>query len=172
MAKKAPPKKEKDKSPAKPKLDLPKTLEAFDRRNYNYYETLPEEFKKQYSAFVLMRFMSSAPNQDRNHEYFLYAVNELVNKNFWDLSKYPDLQHLLLCSCGTGRKQFHKWIPNKKIKKMKWIELFAEKYKDLSDLEIKILKKTHTKDDIYEMSMSLGKTDKEAEEYAQSFIEA
>jgi len=171
MAKKSPPKKAKDKAPAKPKLDLVKTLEAFDRRDYNYYAALPEEFKKQYAAFVLMRFLSSAPNQDRNHEYFLYAVNEIVNKDFWDLSKYPDLQHLLLCLCGTGRKQYHKWIPNSKVKKATWTELFKDKYKDLSDQEIKILKKTHTEDDIYDLAMSLGKSDKEITEYVKSFSE-
>ena len=171
MTKKTPPKKAKDKLPEKPKLDLSKTLEAFDQRNYNYYETLPDELKKQYSAFVLMRFMSSAPNQGSSHEYFLYAVNEFVNEEFWLLSKYPDLQHLLLCLCGTGRKQFHKWIPNKKSSKSKWLELFKDKYKDLSDIEIKIIKKNHTEEDIFNLSMNIGKTEKEAAEYVKSFKE-
>src|ERR1700676_1664475 len=102
MVKKSPPKKVKDKSPPKPKLELTKTLDAFDRRNYDYYNSLPDELKKEYSPFILMRFMSSAPNQGSNHEYFLYAVNEIVNGEFWLLSKYPDLLHLLLCVCGQG----------------------------------------------------------------------
>ena len=169
MVKKSPPKKLKDKAPAKPKLDLAKTLEAFDRRDYNYYENLSDEMKKQYAAFVLMRFMSSAPNQGSNHEYFLYAVNEFVNEEFWLLSKYPDLQHLLLCLCGTGRKQFHKWTRNKKSTKAKWIELFKESHKDLSDLEIKILRKNHTEEEIYNLAMGLGKSEKEASEYAENF---
>jgi hypothetical protein len=84
------------------------------------------------------------------------------------LSKYPDLQHLLLCLCGTGKKTFHKWIPNKK-ESVKWVELFKETYKDLSDLEIKILKKNHSENDIYEIALGLGKSEKEAKEYVENF---
>jgi hypothetical protein len=171
MVKKSPPKKVKDKSPPKPKLELTKTLDAFDRRNYDYYNSLPDELKKEYSPFILMRFMSSAPNQGSNHEYFLYAVNEIVNGEFWLLSKYPDLLHLLLCVCGQGNKVYHKWIPNKKVKKSKWLDVFKDKYKDLSELEIKILKKNYTEEEIYNLAMALGKTEKEANEYVKSFEE-
>jgi hypothetical protein len=171
MAKKAPAKKEKDKSPAKPKLELSKTLEAFDRRNYDYYNSLPDDLKKQFAPFVLMRFMSSAPNQGGMHEYHLQLVNHFINKEFWLLSKHPDFQHLLLCLCGTGSKQFHKWIPANSKKNVKWLELFKEKYNNLSDLEIKIIAKTHDEQDILTLAMQMGKTDSEAQEYVKSFKE-
>jgi hypothetical protein len=44
----------------------------------------------------------------------LMAVNEIVNKHFWDLSKEKDLQVRLLYSCGMGQSIFHKWIPSKR----------------------------------------------------------
>ena len=154
----------------KERLNLAKTLEAFDRRNYQYYDDLSDEFKKQFAPFVLMRFMSSAPNQGGMHEFFLQMTNHYVNKEFWLLSKYPDFQHLLLCLCGMGTKQFHKWIPNKK-EKTKWLELFKETHKDLNELEIKILRKQLTSDEILETALGLGKTNKEAKEYVKSFEE-
>jgi hypothetical protein len=171
MARKASPKKEKDRSPPKPKLELSKTLEAFDRRNYDYYNSLPDELKKQFAPFVLMRFMSSAPNQGGMHEYHIQMVNHFINKEFWLLSKYTDFQHLLLCLCGTGKKQFHKWIPANSKKNVKWLELFKERYNDLSDLEIKILKKNNTEQDILNLAMDMGKTKTEANEYVKSFKE-
>lgn len=171
MAKKAPPKKEKDKLPPKPKLELSKTLEAFDRRNYEYYNSLPDDLKKQFAPFVLMRFMSSAPNQGGMHEYHIQLVNHFINKEFWLISKYPDFQHLLLCLCGTGKKQFHKWIPANNKKNIKWVELFKEKYNDLSDLEIKVLAKNNSEEDIENLALSLGKSDSEIKEYVKSFKE-
>lgn len=171
MARKAPPKKEKDKSPQKPKLELSKTLEAFDRRDYDYYNSLPDDLKKQFAPFVLMRFMSSAPNQGGMHEYHLQMVNHFINKEFWLLSKQPEFQHLLLCLCGTGKKQFHRWIAANNKRNIKWIELFKEKYKDLSDLEIKVIKKNHTEEDILNLALEFGKTELEAKEYVKSFKE-
>lgn len=171
MAKKSSPKKEKDKSPPKPKLELSKTLEAFDRRNYDYYDSLPDELKKQFAPFVLMRFMSSAPNQSGMHEYHLQMVNHFINKEFWLLSNHKDFQHLLLCLCGTGKKQFHKWIAANNKKNIKWVELFKEQYSDLSDLEIKILAKKNTPEDIETLALELGKSDSEIEDYVKSFKE-
>ena len=154
-----------------PKLDLGKTLEAFDRRNYQYYEGLSDDLKKKFMPFVLMRFMSSAPNHGGAHEFFLQMTNFFVNKEFWLLSKYPDFQHLLLCLCGTGTKQFHKWIPNKQTK-MKWTELFADTHKCMNGLEKKILQKELTSEEIFEIATGLGKSDKEAKEYVKSFEES
>jgi len=156
------------------KLDLKETLTAIDNRDYNYYNSLSDEMKKKYVGFVLIRFISSAQNQGRNHEYFLYAVNDIVNRNFFTISKnHPELIHLLLCVCGRGStihgdKVYHKWIANKKSS-IAWTELFHEKYGKLSELEIKILKNNHTEEEIYQIAMNLGKTEKEANDYVKSF---
>lgn len=163
--------KKKSKSPTtieKPSLNLSKTLEAFDRRDYSYYEKLPDDFKKQFAPFVLMRFMSCSATQ-ASHEYFLQVVNFFVNRDFWTLSKYPDFQHLLLCLCGTGTKHYHKWIANKQKKKEAWVDLYKEKYPSINLDEIEILKKNLTPDDIFQLSIDLGKSNVEAKEFVKSF---
>ena len=91
---------------AKPKLDLATTLAAIDRKDYSYYDKLSDDMKKLYTPFVLMRFMSSATNSGGLHEFHIQMINDYVNSDFWTLSKYPDLQHLLMCLCGTGTKQY------------------------------------------------------------------
>lgn len=113
--------------------------------------------------------MSSAPNQGGMHEYHIQMVNHFINKEFWLLNKYPEFQHLLLCLCGTGRKQFHKWIPANNKKNIKWLELFKDGNKDISDLEMKILKSINTEKDIHDLAMNLGNTENEAEAYVQDF---
>ena len=68
---------------------------------------MSDDEKKKYAAVVLMRFMSSAPNQGGLHDFHLNAINDVVNENFWALSKHPELQHMLMSVCGIGKKQFH-----------------------------------------------------------------
>ena len=162
---------EKVETVSKPKLDLSTTLTAIDRKDYDYYNNLSDDYKKLYTAFVLMRFMSSATNSGGLHDYHVQMINDYVNADFWILSKYPDLQHKLLCLCGIGTKQFHKWIPNKKEKKPKWVDLVIQNNSSLNIEEIEILKKIYTYDDIFNIAVQLGKSDKEAKEYAKSINE-
>jgi len=96
------------------KLDMFGTvLPALDKKEKGFYDSLDPEDKKGYSALVLMRAMSSLGDQSKNKEYQLLAVNDLVNIGFWELSKHPELQHLLLCVTGLGTKQYHPWIAAK-----------------------------------------------------------
>lgn len=160
---------EKPKTVNKNRLDLSTTLLAIDRKDYAYYSNLSDDLKKQYSAFILLRFMSSATNSGGMHEWHVQMINDYVNSDFWTLSKYPDLQHMLLCLCGTGTKQYHKWIPNKKEKQEKWIELIKIVNPSINRDEIEILRKEYTYDYIFDLATKLGKTDKEAKEYKISF---
>ena len=38
---------------------------------------------------------------------YIFMVNELFNKNFYDLTKHPELQWLLLSVCGSGKVEFY-----------------------------------------------------------------
>ena len=118
-----------------------------------------------------MRFLSSGGNHNGLHEFQLEMINHYVNRNFWDLSKYPDLIHLLFCLCATGSKQFHKWIPNKRESKPKWVELVKLSSPSINEDEINILKTTMNYDKVYELAYNLGKSEKEAKDYAKSFKE-
>ena len=145
------------------KLELSTVLAELDRGNKNFYNTLTPEEKKAYVPLILMRYMSSLGDQSRNKEYAIIATNDLVNIGFWQLSKYPDLQHLLLCVASLGSKQYHQWIPNKsKVSKTPAIDqFFIDLYPDINEQELAILKQTHDKDSFKQLLYDAGKSEAE-----------
>jgi hypothetical protein len=123
------------------KLDLMSTLQALDRRDLNFYSRLTDEERKGYTALVLMRYMSSLTDQNKSAAYAVIATNDLVNVDFWTLSKHPELQHLLLCLTGLGGKQYRPWMATKKSKKTNKIdEWILENIPDANDAELSIIK--------------------------------
>ncbi len=147
------------------KLDLSQVLYNLDTRNKAFYSNLSDEEKKGYTPLILMRFMSSAPNQGGLHEYHLEAVNEIVNRDFWSLSKHPELQHKLLSICGVGKKQFHSWIPNsKKQTKTKLFDFLKKVLPDANDDEIALYLKINSLDDFKSLLKEYGLQDKEMKE--------
>ena len=157
---------------AKPKLDLGQTLYAMDTRNKTYYKNLSDDEKKSFAALVLMRFMSSAPDQGGSHEYHLEVVNDIVNRNFWQLSKFPDLQYQLLTICGTGSKQYHNWLPNSKRQNASKVrDFFKRVYPDLNDLEFDILIKKYDSDSFHNLLKEYGIQNDEIKPILKQFNE-
>lgn len=155
---------------SKNKLDLTATLNAIDFKNKQYYNNLDDNLKKQYAAFVIMRFMSSMPDQGGYHELSILNVNDLVNQDFWVLSKYPDFQHLLLTLTGLGRKSYHQWIaaPKREIKdKVK--TFLSEIYRGYNDLEYQLLYRQLTVEDFEDLCRQYALDDKEIKELSTNF---
>lgn len=96
------------------KLPLKDVLKSLDHKNFDFYENLSEIEKKDFQPYVLMRFMQTGGNEYMADCVQLMAVNEIVNKNFWDISNEKELQVRLLYSCGLDQTIYHKWIPQKK----------------------------------------------------------
>lgn len=155
---------------SKPKLDLGQTLYALDTRNLDYYNNLSEDDRKSYVPLILMRFMSSAPNQGELHEYHLLSVNEIVNQDFWTLSKHPELQHQLLSLCGIGKKQFHSWIPGaKKLNSSKLQKFIFSVHPDLNSLEYGIFIKNNSVEEIEQLAKDYALDDKEIKDIVEQF---
>jgi hypothetical protein len=96
-------------------LDLMTTLEAADRGILDYYDNLTEQERKAFAPLVLMRWLSTLSDNNPNQAYAVIATNDLVNLGLFQLQKnHPELVWKLMCVAGTGRKQYHSWIPNKK----------------------------------------------------------
>jgi len=143
-------------------LTLQMELPAMDLGNKNFYRDLSDEHKKEIGIWVLMRFMSSSQN---NAEHHIMMVNDLVNHNFNNLSKHPELQWKLLALCGTGKKQFHPWIaPPKGIKKNKVEAAILEHYPLLRDDELEMLLRINTQEDLEEFFKDNGYDDKTIKE--------
>lgn len=102
------------KSPKKPAakkkhaLDLTKTLNAIDAHDLGYFSRLKPEEQKGFASPVVLRMTSSASAP--LSEWALIAANEKANLYHFDLYKHPELQYMLMASCGEGRTR-HPWIP-------------------------------------------------------------
>ena len=71
----------------KRELDLTRVLSAVDNKNYEFYDTLTAAELKEFSPYVLLRYVSNiaATNSDVQ-EWFIEKTNELVNKRVEDVA--------------------------------------------------------------------------------------
>jgi hypothetical protein len=126
-------------------LTLAMELPAMDYKDKDFYTNLSEEHKKEISLWILMRYMSSSQSDAELH---LSLVNDIVNINFAALAKHPELQWKLLSLCGTGKKQFHPWIPpGKKAKKNRLEEALVSFFPLMKDDDLAMLQQINTKED-------------------------
>lgn len=143
-------------------LSLSDELPAMDYKNLDFYKNLSEEHKKEISLWILMRYMSSS---QQHAELHLTLVNDIVNVNFSTIAKHPELQWKLLALCGTGKKQFHPWIPpGKKKKKNKLEELLMQLHPLMKDDDLALLQHINTLDDFAEYFKANAYDDKTIKE--------
>jgi hypothetical protein len=155
------------KEPKKRALDLARVLAAVDSKNYNFYDNLTEAELKEFSPFVLMRFISNVDSRDRDiQEWFVEMTNELVNKNHWDLSKNHEKLHWLLYSAvGAGIKSFHPYLPALKKELNKIEKLLAELHPTYKIDDVKLLAKLMTDQDKKDLFDAMGFDKKERKEF-------
>jgi hypothetical protein len=152
-------------------LELSKVLNELDSGNKRFYRDLSDEEKKSYVPLVLMRYMSSLGDQSKNQAYAIIAANDLVNIGFWQLSKHPELQHLLLCLTGLGSKQYRPWISNKsRSSKTKILdELLLELHPGINQDELQIIKSSFDDKSLKRLCHSAGKSDQETKALMEDF---
>lgn len=149
----------------KPKLDIFKVLERIDVRDYSYYESLSDEEKKSLSMWILMRWTSLVSNDNLAPDFIMNA-NDLVNVNYNELSKHPELQWKLLCMVSNGNKQRHVFVkPPKGRVKNKKQEALSIIYPNAKFDELELLEALYTDDEIRFNLVSAGLTDKDIAAY-------
>lgn len=133
---------------------------ALDKRDKNWYTNLTAEQKKAFSTWMMMRYASSAQGNSSMH--YLFMVNELVNKNYEEMYKHPELQWLLMSLCGSGKKEYHPYIkpPNTRKKKDKVTEFLNTLYPLMKRDELDMLKSLNSKDDLKQLAEAHGYDDK------------
>ena len=152
------------------KLDLSTVLQALDRKDLDFYANLSEEEKKAYVPLVLMRYMSSLTDQSRMTAYAVIATNDLVNIGFWELSKHPELQHLLLCLTGLGGKQYRPWLASKRKRKSNKIDdWLLERFPDLNEDELVLFKSNYDTKSWAAFVKSSGVDDSEVKEMVDAW---
>lgn len=152
------------------KLDLATVLQAIDRQDLEFYSGLTEDEKKHYVPLVLMRYISSLTDQNRNAAYAVIATNDLVNVGFWNLSKHPELQHKLLCLAGLGGKQYRPWMAIKRSKRSGKIdEWITERFPQFNDDELSLFKSQFDQNGWVSFLKGSGVDDSEVKELAEAW---
>ena len=146
--------------PKKPQIPLKEIMAAIDKKDRNFYNNLSDEQKKAFSAWMMMRYCSSV--QGRDAANYIYMTNELVNYQFSEVSKHPELQWLLLGACGVGKIQFHPYLkpPNSRKKKNKIFEFIYSIYPHMKAEDINNMIDINTKEELTEFAVAHGYDDK------------
>lgn len=143
------------------KLHLSDVLKNLDNKNYGYYDSLTEDEKKEFNAWLVMRYASSSKSSP---EHYLIYVNELVNRDFSTLRKHPKLQWMLLSMIGNGYKQKydHSFIRTSAgNKKDKIDDMISQVYPWMNEDELALFKIKNSKDDIWHLLESNNFDEKE-----------
>ena len=148
-------------------LDIKRELAAVDLRNYDFYDQLSDAEKKEFSPYILMRYVANVEGDRETQEWFVERTNELVNKDHWTLSKnHKALLWKLFAGTGAGVKLYHPYLKaGSKEKAVKIEKLLAELYPAMKMSDIKLQAKLMTKADKTELFDSMGFDKKKRKEY-------
>jgi hypothetical protein len=152
------------------KLDIFETLAAVDSRNFDFLQSKSDDERKAFAPVVVMRW-ASAITDGKSAGNQIVAVNEKVNKDFWDIADHPDLQFRLMASAGMGRKQRHEWIANAKADKSsnKLISFIQSIYPEYNDMEANIVLSKFNIDSFKYFLVSCAVEEKEEKDLLNAF---
>jgi hypothetical protein len=125
-----------------PKLDMfNKVLPNADRRVKGFYETLNDEERKAFGAWLVMRYLSSVESYTNDIiEHYLIMTNDILNVNFSDI-KDEEFKWLLMSVIGCGQSVKHPYISpsgGKKKKKNAFRSWLRDLHPHLDDQELDI----------------------------------
>lgn len=148
-------------------LDIKRELAGVDLRNYDFYDNLPADEQKEFSPYVLMRYVSNADGNREIQEWFVEMTNELVNKDHWSLSKnHKALLWKLFAGVGIGSHIRHQYLKaNSKEKPLKIEKLLCELYPAAKLSDIKLMAKMMTKQDKDDLFDKMGFDKKQRKDY-------
>ena len=97
------------------KLHISNEMANFDLKDRNFYNSLTDSERKQFSPYLMIRWGSTVDGSADLQEYYLISCNERLNKHFFVITKHPGLQWLCATAVSPGLGKFkHSWIPPKK----------------------------------------------------------
>jgi len=145
--------------PKKPQIPLKDIMAAIDKKDRGFYDRLNSEQKKAFSAWMMMRYCSSV--QGRDAANYIFMTNELVNYQFMEVSKHPELQWLLLSACGVGKVQFHPYLkpPNARKKKNKIFDFIYQTFPHMKAEDINHLINLNSKEELKQLAENHGYDD-------------
>jgi hypothetical protein len=85
-------------------LDIFTLLDQIDRKNFDIWESLTEEQRKDFSPLVVMRWMSGSSSIRQT-----VFLNEIVNPVVFSLGDHKEFLMKLLTVCSSGEKKRYSW---------------------------------------------------------------
>jgi hypothetical protein len=148
----------KDSKPKERKLDIfQEVLPAVDRRNMDFWNKMTDEQKKEFSPWLIQRWVSSVDGSPEVQEYFIQAINERVNINMKELKNHPELSWMLLASCGIRKAYRRSWIgASKGIKKDKISDFIAELYPSAGEQEIELMRVINNEEELKQVAEQMN----------------
>jgi len=152
------------------KLHIGYELERLDRKDRNFYDSLSDEEKKKFSPFLMIRWAASITGDYDTQYYYLYNVNENLNRHFFDIStaQHKKFQWLLASTISPGAGiQKYRWLAAKKKESgnSKAAKLLRELYPVAKEDEIKLMAELNTTADLKDLARKHGWTDQQIKEY-------
>lgn len=148
-------------------MNLFTALKAMDRRDASFIDSLSPEDRRDIDSslgYTALRWMSATKDEDL-HAYYIQAVNELANVNYFSLSAHKELQFKLLALTGVGSPTKHEWIaPPKGTKEGKLVHLIMTLIPDIEAEDALLWYEMNGKDGLDDLLKQHGKTDKERKE--------
>ena len=142
-------------------------LPKLDAGDISFILTLSDKEINELQPYILMKFMSAVKDKN-SRDYYLIAVNEVVNKKFWELKDYKDLQLLLLSICGIGKKQFH-YFPGKSQTESKINKFVGTCFPLWKEEDINMFVEMSSIEDIVSLGKDFGLQDKELDELKDEY---
>ena len=145
------------------KLNIANEMRAFDSKDRKFYADLTEEERKKFSTFLMIRWGSSVQGSAELQQYYLLACNENLNKNFFELSRHPELQWLLATTVSPGMGNFrHDWIKQKKRESSnnKVVKFLKQVYPNYSQEDLELLAEINDISNIKKLAREHGWDDK------------
>lgn len=130
--------------------DIFTVLKKLDMQDYEYFQNLSDEELKSISPYVIMRWLVTAPKDDKIKQAArLLVVNRDININHWKNSSDKKLQ--LLTMIDKSGYTYHTYASRKKETSSKKTDKkyeFLKKHSDKKGLDFDMWYSTAEKDEI------------------------
>jgi hypothetical protein len=141
-------------------------MAQLDTKNRAFYDELTDEERKKFSTYLMLRWGSAVGGEPMLQQYYLQAMNERVNKRFFDLGKHPKLQWLLLTTVSPNMgKHRHEWMAfSARKSKNKRADIIAKLYPEYKLDDCELMAASIPDAEFKAMLVELGWNDKEIKE--------
>ena len=145
------------------KLNIANEMRAFDNKDRDFYKNLTDEERKKFSNYLMIRWGSSVQGSTELQQYYLLSCNENLNKHFFDLARYPELQWLSATTVSPGMGTFrHDWIKQKKREgsSNKTVKFLRQLFPEYKEDELELLARINTTEDLKQLARKHGWDDR------------